>query len=52
MLQRMFSVNDEAVGPHLQGRGALLEDGRDHERLVLEARDVAFAFSPAARASH
>jgi uncharacterized protein len=42
MLLRMFSVNDEAVGPHLQGRGALLDDGRDHERLVLEARDVAF----------
>src|ERR1700753_856046 len=36
MLLQMFTVHDEAVGPHLQGAGA------DHERLVLEARDVAF----------
>jgi uncharacterized protein len=34
----MFTVNDEAVGPHLPGRDASF----DHERLVLEARDVAF----------
>lgn len=34
----MFTANDEAVGPHLPGRGASFDD----ERLVLEARDVAF----------
>jgi uncharacterized protein len=34
----MFTVNDEAVGPPLPGRDASF----DHERLVLEARDVAF----------
>jgi uncharacterized protein len=34
----MFTVNDDAVGPHLPGRGVSL----DHEWLVLEARDVAF----------
>jgi predicted metal-dependent hydrolase len=34
----MFTANDEAVGPHLPGRGA----SADHERLVLEARDVEF----------
>src|ERR1700742_400155 len=38
MLLPMFTVNDEAVGPHLPGAGAL----GDHERLVLEARDVEF----------
>ena len=38
MLLPMFTVNDEAVGPHLPGAGAL----GDHERLVLEARDVTF----------
>ena len=38
MLLQMFTVHDEAVGPHVQGRGA----SADHERLVLEARDVAF----------
>ena len=38
MLLQMFTVNDEAVGPHLQHG----ETGFDHERLVLEARDVAF----------
>jgi hypothetical protein len=32
----MFTVNDDAVGPHLPRRGA----SADHERLVLEARDV------------
>jgi len=42
MLLPMFTVNDEAVGPHLQGRGAGLDERPDHERLVLEARDVAF----------
>ena len=35
----MFTVNDEAVGPHQPGRAS---PDRDHERLVLEARDVAF----------
>jgi uncharacterized protein len=34
----MFTVNDDAVGPHLPRRGA----STDHERLVLEARDVDF----------
>ena len=34
----MFTVTDEAVGPHLPGRGV----SADHERLVLEARDVEF----------
>jgi hypothetical protein len=34
----MFTVNDEAVGPHLPVRGG----SADHERLVLEARDVEF----------
>ncbi|MGH3541391.1 MAG: metal-dependent hydrolase [Mycobacterium sp.] len=34
----MFTVSDEAVGPHLPDRGA----SSDHERLVLEARDVEF----------
>ncbi|MGH3577235.1 MAG: metal-dependent hydrolase [Mycobacterium sp.] len=34
----MFTVSDEAVGPHLPDRGA----SPDHERLVLEARDVEF----------
>ena len=34
----MFTVNDDAVGPHLSRRGAR----DDHERLVLEARDVGF----------
>src|SRR6202022_3770387 len=34
----MFTVNDDAVGPHLSRRGA----PADYERLVLEARDVAF----------
>ena len=38
MLLQMFTVNDDAVGPHLQAG----EAGFDHERLVLEARDVAF----------
>ena len=38
MLLTMFTVNDEAVGPHLEGDLAV----SDHERLVLEARDVAF----------
>jgi uncharacterized protein len=42
MLLAMFTVNDEAVGPHLQGRGAGFDERPDHERLVLEARDVAF----------
>ena len=42
MLLPMFTVNDEAVGPHLQGRGAGPDERPDHERLVLEARDVAF----------
>jgi ferredoxin len=32
------TVNDDAVGPHLSRRGAR----DDHERLVLEARDVGF----------
>jgi predicted metal-dependent hydrolase len=34
----MFTVDDEAVGPHVAGRGVSVE----HERSVLEARDVAF----------
>jgi predicted metal-dependent hydrolase len=34
----MFTVNDDAVGPHLSRRGAR----DDHERLVLEARNVDF----------
>jgi predicted metal-dependent hydrolase len=34
----MFTVNDDAVGPHLSRRGA----PADYERLVLEARDVDF----------
>jgi predicted metal-dependent hydrolase len=38
----MFTVNDEAVGPHLPVRGAGPRERRDHERLVLEARDVEF----------
>ena len=38
MLPTMFTVNDEAVGPHLPRRGT----SADHERLVLEARDVEF----------
>jgi hypothetical protein len=38
----MFTVNDDAAGPHLPGRGAALHERRDHERLVLEARDVEF----------
>jgi hypothetical protein len=38
----MFTVNDKAVGPHLPGRGAGFHERRDHERLVLEARDVEF----------
>ncbi len=41
MLLPMFTVNDEAVGPHLPGRAA----PDDHERLVLEARDVEFDWS-------
>ena len=41
MLPPMFTVNDEAVGPHLSGRAA----PDDHERLVLEARDVDFDWS-------
>ena len=36
-----FTVNDDAVGPHLSRRGA----PADHERLVLEARDVDFDWS-------
>src|SRR5580698_6480466 len=42
MLLPMFTVNDEAVGPHLPAAGAGLDERPDHERLVLEARDVAF----------
>src|ERR1700683_4003431 len=42
MLLSMFTVNDEAVGPHLPAAGAGLDERPDHERLVLEARDVAF----------
>src|ERR1700761_6579855 len=39
----MFTVNDDAVGPHLPRRGARSpERGADHGRLVLEARDVDF----------
>ena len=38
----MFTVNDEAVGPHLPVRGAAPHGQQDHERLVLEARDVQF----------
>src|SRR6476620_10041872 len=39
----MFTVNDDAVGPHLSRRGARSDHwGPDHERLVLEARDVDF----------
>lgn len=34
----MFTVDDQAAGPHYGRRGASL----DHERLVLEARDVDF----------
>jgi uncharacterized protein len=41
MLLPMFTVNDEAVGPHQPGRAA----PDDHERLVLEARDVDFDWS-------
>ncbi len=41
MLLPMFTVNDEAVGPHQPGRAA----PDDHERLVLEARDVEFDWS-------
>src|SRR6201998_4789160 len=37
----MFTVNDDAVGPHLSRRG----QAADHERLVLEARDVDFDWS-------
>lgn len=37
----MFTVDDEAVGPHVSGTGASI----DHERLVLEARNVAFDWS-------
>jgi hypothetical protein len=39
----MFTVNDDAVGPHQSRRGARPhQQGPDHERLVLEARDVDF----------
>ena len=41
----MFTVNDEAVGPHLPDRGAEPHERCDHERLVLEARDVEFDWS-------
>jgi uncharacterized protein len=41
MLLPMFTVNDDAVGPHLPSRAA----PDDHERLVLEARDVEFDWS-------
>ena len=34
----MFTVDDQAAGPHLPSRGAAF----DHERLVLQARDVEF----------
>ena len=34
----MLTANDQAAGPHSSGRGAAL----DHERIVLQARDVKF----------
>jgi uncharacterized protein len=34
----MFTVDDQAAGPHVDRHGAPL----DHERLVLQAHDVEF----------
>jgi hypothetical protein len=49
MLLPMFTVNDEAVGPHQPGRAA----PDDHEQLGGVERAVDYlAISPAARASH